>query len=296
MIASPEDVIGSIFHRYHILEFLGRGGAGACYKVQHDTLGRELCLKLTYPLACSSQAIMTAVSRTVRALGSIDHPSVIKLHDFGTMEIDGDLTFYACMDLLSRETMRSWPQERTLTEIMDALTAVADALHAAHSCRFFDDIGCEQVGLLHGDIKPDNIVISHSGRPVVTDFMMPDLQRMVSDEARERFGDFGGPLHEPLTAVLGTPGYMPPEQEDRGLLTVRSDIFALGVTAAEILASRDDGFYSGPFGLLDRTKPAALDERLWDYLSMMMSPRPEDRPSSMADVSARFREIARRIE
>src|SRR5262249_13232269 len=120
--------------------------------------------------------------------------------------------------------------------------------------------------------------------------------RMMTDEAQERLHKIRGPYYVPITSEFGTPGYMPPEQEDRGLLSVRSDVFALGVTTAETLASRGDRFHSGLFGLRQKQRPPGLDEHLWEYLSAMMSPRPEDRPSNMAEVSTRFRELAERLK
>jgi serine/threonine-protein kinase len=247
-------------------------------------------LKLTYPLIGVPQAIMAAVSRTVRALGAVDHPAIIKLRDFGVMDIEGDTTFYVCMDLVSNHTLASWAREKqpSCAEILHVLAVLADGLHAAHSCRFFDETGCEQVGILHGDIKPDNILMTRSGEPVITDFMMPDLHRMIAEDANERL--FRRNDHSALTSDfnrvgettrLGTPGYMPSEQGVHGLLTVRSDVFSLGVTTIEAI------------GFRFRAMPAALRKSILDLTSCMTSERPENRPSSMEQVALRFRELAR---
>jgi serine/threonine-protein kinase len=285
MISAPQEAIGASFRGYHLLEFLGQGGTGVCYRVRHGSLGREACLKLTYPLIGVPQAIMAAVSRTVRALGAVDHPAIIKLRDFGVMDIEEDTTFYVCMDLVSNQTLASWAREKqpSFAEIMHVLAVVADALHAAHSCRFFDETGCEQVGILHGDIKPDNILMTRSGEPVITDFMMPDLHRMIAEDVNKleffrRNDDFSS--RECVTSSFGTPHYMSPEQGVYGLLTVRSDVYSLGVTTFEAML---------------RYVPAlaALFEPINDLISLMTSERPEDRPSSMEQVALRFRELAR---
>lgn len=295
MISSPKDAIGHIFQQYRVLEFLGQGGTGVCYRVQHATIGRELCLKLTYPLASQPQTILRAVSRMVRALGAIDHPGVIKLQDFGVMEIEGDSTFYLGMDLLSRHTVASWSFENKLpiAKILNTFAKIADALHASHTCRFFDETGFEQIGLLHGDIKPDNIMMTRLGEPVVTDFMMPDLHALLAKGARERLSDEVGPRPPAPTADFGTDEYMPPEQMDQGLVTVRSDIFSLGLTTVETILRRYDEWdgMADVQTLID----LGIDDEFGTYLLRMMYARPEERPSSMEQVANRFREFARRL-
>jgi hypothetical protein len=295
MISSPKDAIGHIFQQYRILEFLGQGGTGVCYRVQHATIGRELCLKLTYPLAGQPQAILRAVSRMVRALGAIDHSGVIKLRDFGVMEIEGESTFYLGMDLLSRHTVASWALEEKppLAKILDTFATIADALHAGHTCRFFDETGFEQIGLLHGDIKPANIIMTRFGEPVVTDFMMPDLHALIAHDAKECLPNDVGPRRLATTDVFGTRGYMPPEQMHQGLVTVRSDIFSFGLTTVETILRRYDEWHET--AEVETLIELGIDDAFGMYLSRMMHPRPEERPSSMEQVANRFREFARQL-
>lgn len=295
MISSPKDAVGHTFQQYRVLEFLGQGGTGACYRVQHATLGRDLCLKLTYPLAGVPQVILMAVSRTVRALGIIDHPCIIKPRDFGVMEVDGDSTFYVVMDLLSHRSVERWvlEDEPSLAKILNTFAKLADAMHVAHNCRYFDETGLEQVGLLHGDIKPDNIIMTRSGEPVVTDFMMPDLHALMANDAIKRLVADGGPLCRPVTDTYGTPGYMPPEQSSQGLLTVRSDVYSFGKTTFQAIARR----YGTSFELEEKYDifPLGIDVDLEAYLVRMTSSLPEERPSNMAQVANQFREFARRL-
>jgi serine/threonine-protein kinase len=103
---------------------------------------------------------------------------------------------------------------------------IARALEAAHSCRYLDDAGFETVGVMHGDVKPGNIMVRADGTPALMDFMMVDVHRALDPAARQRLDARG----DVSTAIFGTPGFMAPEQEHEGIVTVRTDVYGLGAT------------------------------------------------------------------
>jgi serine/threonine protein kinase len=114
-------------------------------------------------------------------------------------------------------------------------------MQTAHESRFLDDDGFEQTGVLHGDLKPTNILVRAGDAPVLLDFMLADLQRLVDSRFREeREAESRQRLHaalsesiaetSTLTGMFGTPGFMSWEQEQQGIVTARSDIYSLGVT------------------------------------------------------------------
>jgi serine/threonine-protein kinase len=163
-------------------------------------------------------------------------------------------------------------------------------MSVAHAHRYLDEAGFEQTGVLHGDLKPSNILVRPGDEPIVLDFMMADVQRMIDTQWQREPEDFSR-----LTGRFGTTGYMPPEQEHQGIVTTRSDIYSLGVTFCSLFFPKqcrpDVGqlvhghvppHFPDEFGHLDELRI---------LLTQMTEPDPEKRPQSMAEVSERIRQL-----
>jgi serine/threonine protein kinase len=134
------------------------------------------------------------------------------------------------MDLIEGPHFDTWANDLARDHdgqraFLRAAYLIARALEAAHTCHYHDDAGFEITGVLHGDIKPGNIVMRVDGTPALMDFMLVDIHRAIDPETREQFDTTGT-----ATAVFGTPGFMAPEQMNEGIVTVRTDVFGLGAT------------------------------------------------------------------
>ncbi|MBL8955698.1 MAG: serine/threonine protein kinase, partial [Myxococcaceae bacterium] len=217
--------VGARVGRYEVSAKLGSGGMGTVWSARDPVLQRTVAVKVMR-FATSDAPSLGRFEREARAMAALSHPNVVPVFDFGVH--DGQP--YLVMELVRGPSLRAWLREndgRTWAELLPMLTAAARGLAAAH-----------RAGLVHRDFKPDNVLVHEDGRVLVTDF---GLVRSVGDVVRE-----GGaaasdvPLSpEPhLTAthaLLGTPGYMSPEQLAGEPLDARSDQFSFGVVLYEAL-------------------------------------------------------------
>ena len=272
--------------RYVALRHLGSGGMGDVFVAYDPQLDRKLALKLLRPTSATDEAASARLLREAQAMARLSHPNVIAVHDVGT---HGGRVFVA-MELVDGVTLREWSATpHPVREIVDVVLATARGVAAAHAA-----------GVVHRDLKPDNIMVDTEARVRVMDFgLARELDGGAADMRSndEVFRVAAQPevdaLALPLTqhgVVVGTPAYMSPEQL-RGLpLDARSDQFSLCVVAWEAL------FGARPFrGRTVRELAAAMAARtpsggggrsdvprwLLAALERGLAPLPEERFASM---------------
>jgi serine/threonine-protein kinase len=142
---------------------------------------------------------------------------------------------WIAMELIDGCSLAEWAAApRTLGERLDVAIAICEALQAAHEHSFVDDFGLSRKGVYHGDLKPSNVLIRRDNSPVLLDFMLPDLQRTIAAD-----NDGADRTELPITGMMGTPGFMAPEQEQYGLVSPQSDIYSLGMTFCTLFAPND---------------------------------------------------------
>ncbi len=219
---------GATLGHYVLLEKLGAGGMGEVFAAFDPRLDRRVALKLLRGGALSLDEGRARLLREAQAMARLQHPNVIAVHDVGTFE---DRVFIA-MEFVAGDTIAEWLRgERSWREVVDLFRQAGAGLAAAHSA-----------GLVHRDFKPDNVLLGEDGRPRVLDFGLARQSTSTpapgtaAGDVPDGLGD--SPLAQPLTrdgAVMGTPGYMAPEQL-AGLATdARSDQFAFCVALYEAL-------------------------------------------------------------
>ncbi len=211
--------IGAVLQNYQITEFLGRGGMGSVYRARHTLLEREAAIKVLAPQWATNPQAAERFIREANTAASLKHPHVVEVYDVGR----AGTAYYMAMELVDGVSVGGLLRDQGPLALPNAVAvtkAMALALGAAHD-----------KGLIHRDVKPENILIPKGGgRPKLTDF---GLARAVET------ADGDG-----LTAqgvVLGTPGYMAPEQCDDsggGGVDARSDLYALGATLFAMLTGR----------------------------------------------------------
>jgi serine/threonine protein kinase/pimeloyl-ACP methyl ester carboxylesterase len=235
--------------RYLLRTFIGYGGTGAVFRSRESSLGRDVAVKIFYSVPASLMDTLSHLtSRSVRALASVSHPNLQRILDFGVFSSGSSASLFIVSEFIEGTSLDQQFADmsheaaisihpRSLVQKMQLARQIASGLHAAHTCRFVGAGGFEEHGVCHGDLVPSNILIDQEERPVLIDFMMPDLQKLIiKEEPRrdERWQVSNGKysFHPYPTEAYGTPGFMPPEQAAEGIVTFRSDIYTLGLTFA----------------------------------------------------------------
>ncbi|PCC74200.1 Serine/threonine protein kinase [Nannocystis exedens] len=206
--------------RYTLLGMLGRGGMGEVHLARDELLGRRVALKLLG----TPDARPTAQARLLReaqALARLSHPNVVTIHEAG--EHEGRV--YLAMELVVGDTLRDWLRaHRPAVDVrLEVALQAGRGLAAAHDR-----------GLVHRDFKPDNVMVGEDGRVRVMDFGLARL------DARDLAVESGAPVpHATVVgAVLGTPGYMAPEQREGRPAGVVSDIYGYCVVVCELFTGK----------------------------------------------------------
>jgi len=222
---------GSRLGPYEIVGVIGAGGMGEVYRARDTRLGRDVAVKILPERFAARPETRARFEREARAVAALSHPNILALHDVGT---DGDVA-YTVTELLEGATLG----QRLGEGALPARKAVEYALQAARGLQAAHDRG-----LVHRDLKPDNIFITDDGRVKLLDFGLARAAGVGEERDDMGGGAAGvsmvatrGPMTEPGT-VLGTVGYMSPEQVRGQPLDARSDLFSFGAVLFEMLTGR----------------------------------------------------------
>ncbi len=229
---------GDRIERYVIDALLGHGGMGEVYRAHDARLQRSVALKILHADVTGTEASSKPATdgparmlREARAAAALDHPNVVAIYDVGQVDEPEDLRgmTYLAMELIKGSTLRSYVGDTrvTLKERVRWLSDVARALAAAHAA-----------GLVHRDVKPENVMIREDGRVKVLDF---GIAKRAASDAVDATSSTEGYVVPTLTGqgvIVGTPLYMAPEQLRAEALDGRCDQFAWGVVAYELLTGK----------------------------------------------------------
>ena len=273
--------VGTRIGSYVIEAKLGAGGSGVVYRVRTSNYPYPLALKLFHPLRAAYAHLFPLFARGFRAVEAVHHQNVIGVHDHGVFEFSGAKRAYFTMDLVEGVPLDVWCGriEATIERYRLALPVfrqVASALCAAHETSYIDELGFEVRSVLHGDMKPGNVMVEESGHARLLDFLQLDVQRLI--DPRVLSPDLLK-KSTPVTAAMGTPGFMAPEQERHGIITVATDIYGLGITYANALSDRTT---SNP--IFDLYRKSEISSSFRKLIMKMIDPKPEKRPARMRDV------------
>jgi serine/threonine-protein kinase len=215
-------LVGRKLGRYEIAGVLGAGGMGEVYRARDTDLDRPVAVKVISERIAQSRTAIERFEREARTVARLSHPNILEIHDFGRDEG----VVYAVTELLEGKDLRDRIRAGLLplSKAMEIGIAVADGLAAAHS-----------KGIVHRDIKPDNVFITSTGQVKILDFGIAGLRAGTTEP-----GSSEAPT-ESLTqagAVIGTVGYMSPEQVRGEQADHRSDIFSLGCLLYEVLSGK----------------------------------------------------------
>ena len=210
---------------YEILSLLGAGGMGEVYRARDVKLGREVALKVLARSAGSDPAYLQRFEEEARLASVLNHPNIVTIYGVGE---EGDIAYIA-MELVRGRTLRELLAERALRigEVLDLAAPLADALAAAHAS-----------GIVHRDLKPENVMVTSEGLVKVLDFgLAKHPVRLDSlDHAQDDVATRAALTHDGM--ILGTVGYMSPEQAAGRPAGLASDQFSFGVILYEMFCGR----------------------------------------------------------
>jgi serine/threonine protein kinase len=213
---------GRTLGHYKLQSLIGAGGMGEVYRARDTRLDRDVAVKILPEQLAQDAEALRRFEREAKAVAALSHPNILSIFDFGTEQ---GLN-YAVMELLEGETPRARLQREAVgwREVVEIGAAIADGLAAAHA-----------KGIIHRDLKPENIFLTSDGQVKILDFGIARVKRVVSPEAETLTT---GIETTKRGVVMGTIGYMSPEQVRGEQAEAPSDIFSLGCVLYEMLSGR----------------------------------------------------------
>ena len=280
-----------LISHYKILKKLGAGGMGEVYLAHDDRLDRQVAIKVFSGELATAEDARQRFAQEARAASALNHPNILTIHDIGSQEG----TDFIVMEYVEGQTLRSCLEEGgfSIRRVLEIGEQISSALARAH-----------EAGIVHRDLKPENIMLRSDGVLKILDF---GLAKLTQPEEKIEQAGAAKTLQQTLPGtVLGTPGYMSPEQALGEAADARSDIFSLGCLLYEMSSGQSpfsrssvvDTFYA-----LLHHEPQALaiggdeaPQELSGVIQRCLQKKPSDRYQTTRDLESELRRIRLSLE
>ena len=265
-----DDLTGQTIGQYRLVQKLGEGGMAQVYKAYQPRLDRYVALKFIRPELAVDAHFRARFEQEARAIARLSHGHIVHIYDFGEEE----KRYFLVMEFVEGQTLKEHLQALhktdqwlTIGRAVELVLQIASALGYAH-----------QQGIIHRDVKPDNVLLGKNGRPVLNDF---GIARMIEDGGGQGLTQTG--------AAIGTPAYMAPEQiqGQKEKISAATDLYSLAIILYELLTGRTPFTADTAFAVmlkhlndpipLPRQLAPGLSEELERFLLKALAKEPEDR-------------------
>ncbi len=301
---------GSTVSHYRLLSLVGAGGMGEVYKAEDTTLGRTIALKILPPELVQNSERLHRFVQEARSASSLSHPNIVTVHEIGEARVrpngepdegerEESSVHYIAMEFVEGDTLRAkiHDEKTELRVLLVYLAQAAEGLAKAHAA-----------GIVHRDLKPDNIMITRDGYAKVLDFGLAKLTESQPSSSTGQTTDATTAAGSPTRAgaVLGTVGYMSPEQVQGKSVDARSDIFSFGCILYEAAAGQRP--FQGDTDIevmhkILREKPVPVDQlnpdvpgELRRLIRRCLAKDPEQRYQSMKDLAIELNDLAQEYD
>ena len=296
-------LLGKKIGRYQIISLLGEGGMGEVYLAEDLQLNRQVAIKLLPSYLIEHDESVARFQKEALAASSVSHPNIAHIYETGINENQR----YIAMEFVEGTTLRELIRQKKLSLItaLDIIWQTADALAAAH-----------RIGITHRDIKPENIMIRRDGYVKVLDFGVAKLAErsaseqdpMITPTRINQHSKFRDLQLQTSGLLMGTMGYISPEQLKNKEVDWRTDIWSLGVVLYEVLSG--DKPFKGetaedirkavlhtsppriPLSILNTADEAGLQ----NIVTKMLSKEPVNRYQSLSDVAGDLKQLKQSLE
>jgi len=294
-VATPPDAwIGRVIdERYEIVEKLGEGGMGSVYVGEHLKLHKRVALKVIHPEFAGDGEVAARFAREAMASAQLDHPHIASAMDYGTLPEGGT---YLVMQLVKGSSLQDLMVEEgamAWQKACEVAAQVADALATAH-----------EVGIVHRDLKPDNILLTpREDKHVWVKVLDFGIARVPMENRNAPAGAEPGKALTRVGTVMGTPGYMAPEQAMGEVVDARADVYSLGVVLWEMLTGRNlfetrdltaivtAQLTEPPPPVAQAVPHAEIPTALDTLVQSMLASAPDKRPDTAASVRDALRHL-----
>ena len=264
-ISTHDEPVLRVVGRYELLREVGRGGTAVVYVARQRDLGRLVALKELAAFHAARPEVVERFLRESRVTGALNHPNIVTVHEY--LEHEG--TAFIAMEYFERGSLRPWVRRLSLPQVVGLLEGVLAAL--AHA---------EAHGIVHRDMKPENVMVTAAGGIKITDFGIAKALQASGGRSLTADG-----------TTVGTPAYMAPEQALGTGVGPETDLYAVGVMAYEMLSGavpfpedesplvtllRHANEPVPPLREIDPSVPRPLS----DWVARMLAKEPGDRPNS----------------
>jgi serine/threonine-protein kinase len=290
------DLIGRRLGEYELTSVLGQGGMAVVYRAQQQNIKREVAVKVIQPTLRQNSDFSVRFTREAQTIAGLSHPHILKVFDYGVLrgfhlrllDPQADATkdmIYVVMELLTGGTLNHLIRSRStpldLTSIQGFTTDIASALDYAH-----------QKGVIHCDLKPENVLLDETGNAFLADFGIAQLLSEMSEH------------DTPSDIIAGTPRFMAPEQWNGLKPSAQTDIYALGIMLFQMLTGHAPYNEDTPLKLMQqhlnapipdvRAQRPDLPESVQAIFTRALAKNPGDRYASAGQLADAFTRATKR--